>query len=137
MARTPKLTLRTIINDLVNRTNTDTRRLRVLEGMSNSVVSRINSAEQNILAQKKEFNSALSKIDSRISKLEESIMRIENVNKEMIKQMKKTVTTSKIKELENLIDIYNPIKSNFVTREELGDLLGDKAGKPARKAGSK
>lgn len=137
MARTPKLTLRTIINDLVNRTNTDTRRLRVLEGMSDSVVSRINSAEQNILAQKKEFNSALSKIDSRISKLEESIMRIENVNKEMIKQMKKTVTTSKIKELENLIDIYNPIKSNFVTREELGDLLGDKSGKPAGKAGSK
>jgi len=119
----PKRTVGAVINELIKRTNTDTRRLRILEQKSDIFRTRISSLEQNILNHKKLMQKDISNINSRIAKQEERIIKIENMIKEIVKQLKRVATKSDIGGLEQLISIYNPIKSKFVTREEVEQLI--------------
>ena len=45
---------------------------------------------------------------------------------ELVTEMKKMPTGLQVRELENMIQIFNPLKSQFVTREEIDVLLADK-----------
>jgi flagellar motility protein MotE (MotC chaperone) len=108
---------------MVDRLNSDTQRLRVIEQSSESLVSRAETIEQSALQQRKELQKALSELSSRIASLDSRVDRIEGTLKEVIGHMKKLATEAKVKELEDLIEIYNPVKSNFLTREEAERLL--------------
>ena len=113
-----KKTLKTIIRELVDRTNSDTARIRVLEQDMNSIKSRNDSFEQAILAQRKQTDKLIAELNSRLEKANKRSMQIESTLKEMINEIKRLATTSKIKELETLVDIYNPLKSQFITKQE-------------------
>ena len=117
-AKQPKRTIRTIIRELVDRTNSDTARIRVLEQEKDIVKTRMDSIEQNLISQKRQTDKTLSELNAKIEKTNKRMLQIESTLKEMIKEIKKLATTSKIKELESLVEIYNPLKSQFMTREE-------------------
>jgi len=125
----PKRSLHTIIRELVERTNTDTMRIRVLEQETDIFKSRVNALEQDMLNQKKQIKNSLSVFESKLAKQEETLRKLESTVKEIIKEMKKLASVAKIKELEHLIEIYNPIKSNFITREEAERLIEKKMSK--------
>jgi cob(I)alamin adenosyltransferase len=118
-----------ILNDVIQRVNDDTQRLRILEQSSESLTSRINSVEQGALQGRNEMQKALSDINEGITALNERLSKTENTMKEVITHMKKLVTESQVKELESLIELYNPVKSNFVTREEMEKFVGERAAK--------
>jgi hypothetical protein len=128
MARKPT-TLHAIINELVDRTNSDTQRLRVLEQRAEVLSSRSNTLEQEILNINRHMQEIILDLDARIKILEGVLKKNENILREVVKQMKKLATTSKISELEQLIEIYNPIKSQFVTKEEVERILEEKKNK--------
>ena len=118
-----KRTLRTIIHELVDRTNNDTARIRVLEQENDIIKSKSNSVEQNLKIQKKQIDKALSEMDSKIGKIDNRMLSVESTVKEIIKEMKKLATTANIKELESLVDIYSPLKSQFTTKEEVQRMI--------------
>lgn len=115
-----------IINEVIERVNSDTQRLRVLEQSSGSLASRLDGLEQAMLQHKKESQKHASDLAAQISLLDERVSKAESTMKEIVEHIRKLVTQSQIKELENLVDIYNPIKSNFVTREELDKILSER-----------
>ncbi len=121
--RQPKRTVGSVIGELIKRTNTDMRRLRILEQKSDIFKTRISSLEESMLNYKKLIQKDISTINSKIAKQEERIIQIENMIKEIVKQLKRVATKSDIGGLEQLISIYNPIKSKFVTREEVKQLI--------------
>lgn len=127
----PKRTLHTIIRELVERTNTDTGRIRILEQEGDIFKSRVNTLEQDMLNQRKQIQASLSGFESRIAKQEEMLSKLEKTIKEVIKEIKKLATVAKIKELEHLIDIYSPIKSSFITREEAERMVEEKLAEKA------
>lgn len=128
MAKKPT-TLHTIINELVDRTNSDSQRLRILEQRNETLSSRINSMEQELQNMNSHLNKIITDVDGKIRKQEDLIRRSDNILKEVIKQMKKLATVAKIDELEQLIDIYSPLKSQFVTREEVERMMQEKKNK--------
>ena len=128
LSKQPKKTLRTIIRELVERTNTDAGRIRILEQESDIVKSRTDSVEQTMIGQKKATDKALMDLDKRIEKMNKRTVQIESTLKELIKEIKKLATTSKISELETLVDIYNPLKSQFITKEEAERMIERKMG---------
>lgn len=113
-----KKTLKTIIRELVDRTNSDTARIRVLEQEKDIVKSRMDSIEQNILIHRKQQDKTIAELNRSLEKNNKRMLQAENMIKEVIKEMKKVATTSKIKELETMVEIYNPMKSQFITKEE-------------------
>jgi len=122
----PARSARTILNELVERVNTDTERLRVLEKTVDSISSRMNSVEQALIEERKSVRKSLAEADSMVSKLDDRIAGMEKILKEVIDRLKKTVTKPELEELEKIIEIYNPLKSNFMTREEVEALLNEK-----------
>jgi vacuolar-type H+-ATPase subunit I/STV1 len=122
MARKPP-TLRTIINELVDRTNTDTQRIRVLEQREEALTFRINAMEQEALNINKAIQKLASSLESELKKRDRGISELQVVIKEMIKQLKRLATSGKVKELEAMLDLYNPLKSSFMTRDEVEQLI--------------
>jgi ABC-type transporter Mla subunit MlaD len=125
-------TISTILNEVIERVNDDTQRLRVLEQSSESLLSRMNMLEQAMLQNRRESQNNLGETAAKASALEDRLAKAENTLKEIVNHMKKLVTESQLKELEGLVDIYNPVKSNFVTKEELERILGEKSRKPGK-----
>lgn len=122
-------TLHAIINELVDRTNSNTQRLRVLEQRSEVLSSRANIIEQEILNLNKSIHKVILSLDTKTKRLDDRIRKDEGILKEVVKRMKKLATTSKIGELEQLIEIYNPLKSQFITREEAERIIEEKKNK--------
>ena len=124
--REPGENLEKIAAELINRVNENIRRLRVLENRMKALDNRINAMEQNSLTQSRNFQKSLSERDAKISSLEDRLLKMETTVKEILKQLKFVATKSKIEELKHLIEIYNPLKSKFVTREEVENLISEK-----------
>lgn len=121
-----KRTVGSVLNKLIQRVNADTRRLRLLEQENIISKTRINVAERNFLAEKKYIQKSLKEMDEKISKIEDNIIRIEHTIKEIVTEIKKLASTTKVKELQSLIEIYNPIKSQFMTKEEVERMIEEK-----------
>ena len=122
----PRRTIGTVLNKMIERVNSNIRRLRILEQESQVYKTRVTSVEEEFLVQKNQAAAATKELQNKLASIEEQIANNDRVIKQVISQMKKTVTTSKIKELEQLMDIYNPIKSKFVTREEVERIFEEK-----------
>ena len=119
-------TVGSVLNKVIERVNSTIRRLRILEQEMSIYKTRTTSLEEEILTQRTQINKAMKEVDEKISGLEERFAKSESVLREVIEQLKKTTTAAKIKELEELIDIYNPLKSQFTTREEVQKMINEK-----------
>lgn len=117
---------RKILNELVDRTNSNTKRLRILEQRDRSLSSRATSIERELQNMNRHMNKIILDVDTKIKKHEDRLRKTDFVLKEVVKQMKKLATVSKISELEQLIEIYNPLKSQFMTKEEVERLMQEK-----------
>lgn len=115
-----------VLSKMIERVNSNIRRLRVVEQDSSVLKERVTALEEEILSLKREIDASARDHTLKRATLEERIVKIEHTLKEVIAQLKKTSTTTKIKELEDLIDMYNPLKSQFITRDEVAQLLEKK-----------
>ena len=59
----------------------------------------------------------------KMTEVDERLMGLETTTKEILKQLRMVATKSKVEELKELIEIYNPLKSSFVTKEELENAM--------------
>ena len=121
-----KMTVRDVMNELVERSNSNMRRLRVLEEETKAMKERTKAAEDTAKETKKELEKTLEDLSKRVFEESERIIKIENILKDIVSRLKRVATQGKIKELEELLDIYNPIKSQFMTREEVETLIEEK-----------
>jgi DNA repair exonuclease SbcCD ATPase subunit len=118
-----------IMADMIRRVNDNVRRLRVIEQKIQAIDTRINSIEQNFVSYNKNIQKSLSDRDLRISNLEDRILKIETTSKEILKQLKLVATKTNVEEIKQLISIYDPLKSKFVTKEEMERFVGERMSK--------
>ena len=123
-----KLTIREILNELVERTNSNIRRLRVLEQNTESAVSRVNTLENSLREQSEGLKGEMKKLSQGIREESERVVKLELALKDVLNSLKRMVSTTKIKELEHLIDVYNPLKSEFVTKQEVENMIEERLG---------
>lgn len=108
-----------IMVDIINRVNENVQRLRVIEQKIQAIDTMINSVEQNVVAYNKSAQKALFERDTKISSLDERVEKIETTYNEILKQLKLVATKANVDELKEFVSIYDPLKSSFVTREEM------------------
>lgn len=119
-------TVGSVLNKLIERVNSNIRRLRILEQESSLYKTRLTSLEHEITSQKNQASRIVKESNERIAKADDRAAGLESTLKEVVMQLKKTTTSTKIRELEQLIEIYNPITSQFVTKEEVDRIVSDK-----------
>ena len=83
----PKKTIRTIIRELVQRTNTDTARIRVLEQEKDIIKSRTISIEQSHIADRKQALKDMAELARKVEKTEKRMMQIETTLKDIVKEI--------------------------------------------------
>ncbi|MCX6817650.1 MAG: hypothetical protein NTU57_02235 [Candidatus Aenigmarchaeota archaeon] len=118
-----------IMVDLINRVNENVQRLRVIEQKMQAADLRINSAEQNVVSYTKNMQKELSDKNTTISQIDERIEKIEIAYMEILKQLKLVATRANLDELKQLVSIYDPMKSSFVTKEEMERFVEEKLSK--------
>ncbi len=118
-----RLTIREILTELVERTNSNMRRLRILEEKADVTTSRITTLEEALMEQTKQVKNMVEVLEKSIIDESERIIKIEGTIKDIVDRLKKSVSMTKIKELETLLEIYSPLKSQFMTKEEVERML--------------
>ncbi|MFH1445443.1 MAG: hypothetical protein ABIF08_03105 [Nanoarchaeota archaeon] len=117
--------IRDILNELIERTNSIIMRLRIVEQRNNTTVTKINSLQAESLEQLNESKVFIKKFEKKMQLYEEGLLKMESVMKELSKKINDTATKSEIMGLREALKIYNPIKSQFVTRRELKKIMED------------
>lgn len=108
-----------ILQELVRRTNEETRRLRDLEQNVLTLQEKTNSLENLVLSNTKKSNDKFSSIEARINILESELAKIANSLEKINKQINRFARKTDIRELERMFDLLSPVKQEFVTRDEL------------------
>ena len=114
-----------ILNEVVRRGNETVRRLRDIEEKDSLFENRLNTVETTALSLSDNKKTVDDKFTQKTDELERSVLRIDNDLMKISKLVDKMAKKSELKELESLISIYNPIKTNFI-REELELILEER-----------
>lgn len=115
-----------VLNELVRRADETARRLRMLEGRSEVVESRISSIQDTIIRTSKENRGELSELSTTVKRFESELLRLNNELSKISKNLDKFAKKSEVKAVENTISLLNPITSEFVTRDEVERLIQER-----------
>ncbi|MBI4176143.1 MAG: hypothetical protein HY518_02985 [Candidatus Aenigmarchaeota archaeon] len=122
-------TVKSVLNELIDRSNDQIMRMRLIEQRGKGLAFRVNALEQDILQEKKKISKALDDFSGRLSSMDSRVGKMETMMKEIVEQMKRFVTQAKLQEIENLLDIYNPVKSQFITKAEVEEMIEERVQK--------
>ncbi|MBL7169397.1 MAG: hypothetical protein ISS48_00055 [Candidatus Aenigmarchaeota archaeon] len=121
--RKPSQQFSPISGEVVRITNDNTRRIRVLEQSLESARSRISSLEERMIDEMGDIKKWMDQLSLDAKEISKDLKEIRSELLRVNKDLEKTARKSEVKELESLMDLYNPIKSHFVTREEVMRML--------------
>jgi len=125
----PSIGIGALSGEIVRRINTNTRRIRTIEQRLDGLESRIGALEEKLIDELDNLRKSFDQISVDIKAVSETLSEIRGEILKINKSMDKTAKKAEIKELETLLDIYNPIKSKFITREQVERILEEKIGK--------
>jgi predicted nucleic acid-binding Zn-ribbon protein len=106
----------------------NTRRIRAIEQRLDVLEMRIGAIEQKIIDEIEELKRSFEQINMDIRALSQNLSHIRSEILRVNKSLDKTAKKTEVKELESLLELYSPIKSKFVTREEVERLIDEKLG---------
>ncbi|MEM5792780.1 MAG: hypothetical protein QXY45_00255 [Candidatus Aenigmatarchaeota archaeon] len=109
--------------EVVRITNDNTRRIRVLEQSMESSMNRITSLEERLIDEFGEIKKWIDQLSLDVKEISKELKNIRNEITRINKELEKTARKNEVKELENLINLYSPIKSHFVTRDEVSRMI--------------
>jgi uncharacterized protein (UPF0335 family) len=121
--RKPPQNFAPINTEIARSTNDNTRRIRILEQSLESSRNRISSLEERMIEEMGDIKKWMDQLSIDIGEISKDF---KTMRKEIIrinKELEKTARKNELKELESLLDLYNPIKSRFVTRDEVISIL--------------
>jgi hypothetical protein len=121
-----RVDIQAILNEIIRRENESARRLRALEEMSSLIETRISTVEDSILKLTEERKGINETTTIKFDELDKNIIRIDSELLKISKNVEKMAKRTELKEIENLISIYNPIRTNFITREEVERLIEER-----------
>ncbi len=114
------------IRELFEMDSENKRRLREIEQKVTAVDNSVKRAEAGLLELKSKMLELSGILNSNKIADETAMKGMENIINEIISNMKRLAEKSEVAGLKEIIDIYSPIKSNFITREEVENILEEK-----------
>ncbi|MFH1421065.1 MAG: hypothetical protein ABIG30_03855 [Candidatus Aenigmatarchaeota archaeon] len=112
-----------VLQELVRRSNNDSRRLKELEQRMEALDNRTKTVETTVLRKTKDTDTKLAELEATIHGMEERLINFQNVFDKFNKQVEKFAMRRDIKELEHMFDLFSPLSGKFVTKDELENKL--------------
>ena len=115
--------------NVVDRLNNNSRRIRQLEENLRNIREQLKSLEDEVIEQKQKLNDSKSKFSSETEEIRDKIANIEVDIKNLNRKVRKLVPKREIKEIENYMDLINPVTSSFVTEKEVKKIVREELDK--------
>lgn len=115
-----------LINQLVNRVNDFNRRMRDLEEKIRNLTARVNTLDDTIMNKTKTLNSDIQELEDDIGDVRDRIANLEVDVKEINREKRKFVSKQELEEMENYMDLMNPVNSNFTTENQVDKKVENK-----------
>lgn len=112
-----------IMQELVRRSNEDSRRLRALEQRLDAMENRLNTTENTSIERVKKMNGKFTELDVTVRSLTDELTKLNGNLEKLNKQAIKFARKQDLKEIERMLDLISPIKQEFVTKEQLEEEL--------------
>lgn len=116
------------MTEVVRRVKDVNRRIRDLEEKVRNLNARVNTVEDTLLERTKKLNSELGDLTNDIETVQDRVANLEVDIKNIQRNQRKMVTRREISEIENYIDLMEPVSSAFVTENEVEEMMNEKAG---------
>ena len=112
-----------IMQELVRRSNEDSRRLRTIEQRVDSMEARLVALEDTLLDRTKKMNSKFAELDTTIKIASDELLMVKTTLERISRQMSSFARKQDLKEIEHMFDLLSPIRQEFVTKEQLDEEL--------------
>lgn len=113
------------VNEILN---SNTRRIRQLEENLRNIRNQLGSVENVLLNEKKNFDELKEKMEGLFEQMRIEMRALKSEMKNVERIARKAVSKREMKEIESFLEIFNPLKSKFVTKEEVIDLIREYMG---------
>ncbi len=113
-----------ILNELVRRANENSRRIRALEERNMLIETRVGNMEGAILRNAELAKTKLEELNEKLDNFSSQLLKIENDVSKINKTLEKTAKKTELAELENMLSLFNPLRSKFITKEDVLKLIG-------------
>jgi len=117
-----------LINRIVNRVNDFNRRVRDLEEKIRNLNARVNTLDDTFLNKSKSLSEDIQDLNDDLSEVRDRLANMEVDIQELNREKRKYVTNQEIQEIENYMELMNPIKSSFTTEKEVKELIENRQG---------
>lgn len=117
-----------IINQVVDRVNDFNRRIRDLEEKIRNMNARVNTLDESLLNKHQELEDQIQEVEDEIGEIRDRLANLEVDVKELNREKRKFVTEQNLDEIENYIELMNPINSGFVTKKQAKELFESNKG---------
>ncbi len=117
--------VKSVATEMVKRLNEDARRIRALEDRFGRIENRISNIEDGALTQMGDLKIGLDRISQKLIELSQRMEMITSELTRLNREVGKSASKMELKEVENFIDLINPLTSKFVTKDQLERMLRD------------
>ncbi|MBU5557853.1 MAG: hypothetical protein QW751_01565 [Candidatus Aenigmatarchaeota archaeon] len=114
------------VDELVRRSNEIMRRLRALEERDSIIEARLGSVQDAMLRMTEDIRKEFENMDGKMKDFENRLIIANNEIAKIEKNMEKMARKTELTELASLIELYNPLKASFITKEEAERLVEEK-----------
>lgn len=112
-----------ILNQVVDQVKDFNRRVRDLEEKSRNLTARINNIDDTLLDKTKKLSDDIEELNDELGDVRDRMANFEVDIKEINRERRKYVTDQEIEEIENYMELMNPINSSFVTKKEAKKMI--------------
>jgi uncharacterized protein YoxC len=112
-----------IINQVVDRVNDFNRRVRDLEEKIRNLSARVDALDDTVMNKTEQNSDDIQGIEDDVEDLSDRIANMEVDIKNINREKRKFVTSQELDEIENYMDLMNPIHSSFMTEKEVKEKM--------------
>ncbi|MFB6182724.1 MAG: hypothetical protein ABEI78_01535 [Candidatus Nanohaloarchaea archaeon] len=112
-----------LLNQIVNRVNDFNRRIRDLEEKVRNLNARVNTLDDSLLDKTQDLEDEIQDLRDDLGDLRDRVANMEVDIKEINREKRKFVSSQELEEIENYMDLMNPIQSNLVTKDKVEDMI--------------
>jgi hypothetical protein len=112
-----------IINQVVDRVNDFNRRVRDLEEKIRNLSARVDALDDTVMNKTEQNSDDIEGVQDDVEDISDRIANMEVDIKNINREKRKFVTSQELDEIENYMDLMNPIHSSFMTEKELEEKM--------------
>jgi len=112
-----------IINQVVDRVNDFNRRVRDLEEKIRNLSARVDALDDTVMNKTEQNSEDVQGLENDMDELSDRMANIEVDIKNINREKRKFVTSQELDEIENYMNLMNPINSSFMTESDIEEKI--------------